>query len=419
MKPAIRVESLSKQYRIGTRTRGPARNLTESIVDGASALWRGLTGRRNGGDGADEFWALKDVSFEVQPGEVVGIIGRNGAGKSTLLKILSRIAEPTSGRAEVRGRMGSLLEVGTGFHPELTGRENIYLNGSVLGMSRREIARKFDEIVAFSEIDQFLDTPVKRYSSGMYVRLAFAVAAHLDIEVLVVDEVLAVGDTEFQNKCMGKMEEVSRRGRTILFVSHNLDAVARLTSHALLIEHGKVAGHGATRKVIKQYLTRESGRNAEWSHSEDLLSDDALRFTGVRSVNADGRVAAQWNADEPFALEFDFVVRREVDVQLAFRLNNESDASTVFTSALSDRFGQPATRIRPGRYRSRCRIPAHLLMPGTYHLLLAANNPKGNHFDLLERVLEFNVATVGSLAGFDNRLGMIAPLLPWELALEV
>ena len=210
MKPAIRVENLSKQYRIGTRTRGASRNLTESIVGGASAVWRGLTGRGRGGDGADAFWALKDVSFEVQPGEVVGIIGRNGAGKSTLLKILSRIAEPTSGRAVVRGRMGSLLEVGTGFHPELTGRENIYLNGSILGMSRQEINARFDEIVAFSEIEQFLDTPVKRYSSGMYVRLAFAIAAHLQPEILVVDEVLAVGDSEFQKKCIGMMQDVGR-----------------------------------------------------------------------------------------------------------------------------------------------------------------------------------------------------------------
>ncbi len=200
MKPAIRVENLSKQYRIGTKSRPGSHNLTESLAEGASAAWRGLTGRTRGGDGADEFWALKNVSFEVQPGEVVGIIGRNGAGKSTLLKILSRIAEPTSGRAVVRGRMASLLEVGTGFHPELTGRENIFFNGSILGMSQKEINRKFDEIVDFAGIGQFMDTPVKRYSSGMYVRLAFAVAAHLEPEILVIDEVLAVGDAAYQSR---------------------------------------------------------------------------------------------------------------------------------------------------------------------------------------------------------------------------
>src|SRR5262249_26690646 len=225
MKPAIRVENVSKHYRLGTRSRGVTHNLTESIVEGAAGLWRGLTGRPRGDDGEDTVWALRDVSLAVQPGEVVGVIGRNGAGKSTLLKILSRITEPTTGRAVVRGRMGSLLEVGTGFHPELTGRENIYLNGSILGMSRGEIDRKFDEIVAFSEIEKFLDTPVKRYSSGMYVRLAFAVAAHLEPEILVVDEVLAVGDAAFQKKCLGKMQEAGRHGQTVVFVSHNMQAV--------------------------------------------------------------------------------------------------------------------------------------------------------------------------------------------------
>src|SRR5438445_11177409 len=225
MKPAIVVENLIKSYRIGQRERG-YRTFREAMVDAAKAPFRRL--RQLGSDetnGDDTFWALKDVSFEVQPGEVVGIIGRNGAGKSTLLKILSQIVEPTSGYAEVRGRMGSLLEVGTGFHPELTGRENIYLNGSILGMANREINKKFDEIVAFSEIEKFLDTPVKRYSSGMYVRLAFAVAAHLEPEILVVDEVLAVGDASFQKKCLGKMQEIGRRGQTVLFVSHNMQAV--------------------------------------------------------------------------------------------------------------------------------------------------------------------------------------------------
>jgi lipopolysaccharide transport system ATP-binding protein len=255
MKPAIRVENLSKCYRIGTRTHPANRNLTEALASGARGLWRGLTGGEQAdADGDGTFWALKDVSFEVQPGEVVGIIGRNGAGKSTLLKVLSRIVEPTGGRCEVRGRMGSLLEVGTGFHPELTGRENVYLNGSVLGMSRREIERKFDEIVAFSEIEKFLDTPVKRYSSGMYVRLAFAVAAHLELEVLVVDEVLAVGDLEFQKKCLGKMGEVAQGGRTVLFVSHNMGAIKHLTRRCLCLKGGQVALDGSPEAAISEYL---------------------------------------------------------------------------------------------------------------------------------------------------------------------
>ncbi len=253
MKPAIRVENLSKQYRIGTAKRGATRNLTESIVRGASAMWRTLTGRARGTDAANEFWALKDVSFDVQPGEVVGIIGRNGAGKSTLLKILSRIAEPTSGHAQLRGRIASLLEVGTGFHPELTRRENIYLNGSILGMGRREIDRKFDDIVAFSEIESLLDTPVKRYSSGMYVRLAFAVAAHLDPEILVVDEVLAVGDAQFQKKCLGLLNDVGHSGRTVLFVSHNMPAVQALCTRCFALSKGRLRHEGSPKEVIRKY----------------------------------------------------------------------------------------------------------------------------------------------------------------------
>jgi lipopolysaccharide transport system ATP-binding protein len=423
MRPAIRVDKLSKQYRLGTGRQSPDGQLREVLSDGVKRLVGRMWGRKpdpNGarpaGDGG--FWALKDVSFEVQPGEVVGIIGRNGAGKSTLLKILSQIVEPTSGRAEVRGRMGSLLEVGTGFHPELTGRENIYLNGSILGMARREIDRKFDEIVAFSEIEQFLDTPVKRYSSGMYVRLAFAVAAHLEPDVLVVDEVLAVGDTEFQKKCMGKMQDVGRHGRTVLFVSHNMYAVAKLTTQAILVERGRVVAHGDTPGVIKKYLVSEGELAAEWVRPGPRPADRDVAFTAVRCVNAAGHPTAHFDADKPFALEFEFVVRREVDVQIAFRLNRGTDAGTVFTSALPDRLGQFSSRIGPGRYRSRCHVPAHLLVPGTYHLLVAANNQKGAQFDLLEQVLEFEVTPVGSLTCIEGRLGEVAPLLPWELLPE-
>ncbi len=261
---AIRVENLSKQYRIGARSGASYRTLREALSEQAASLWsplkrrlRGKNGqaaaRRHGANGSDRFWALKDVSFEVEPGEVVGIIGRNGAGKSTLLKILSRITEPTSGRCKFRGRIGSLLEVGTGFHPELTGRENVYLNGSILGMSRREISRKFDGIVEFAEIEQFLDTPVKRYSSGMYVRLAFGVAAHLNPEILLVDEVLAVGDQKFQKKCLGKMREVARSGRTVLFVSHNTAALESLCERCILIHQGQVKADGDTGSILARY----------------------------------------------------------------------------------------------------------------------------------------------------------------------
>src|SRR5688572_14850492 len=246
MKPAIRAEGLGKRYRLGSARAD--NNLTEALRAAARRLVRRAPT-------APEFWALQDVSFEVQPGEVVGVIGRNGAGKSTLLKVLSRIVEPTAGRAEVRGRMGSLLEVGTGFHPELTGRENIYLNGSVLGMKRTEIARKFDEIVAFSGVEQFLDTPVKRYSSGMYVRLAFAVAAHLEPEILIVDEVLAVGDSAFQKKCIGKMEAITRtEGRTIIFVSHDMSAISALTKRCVLLHQGTTIHVGPTEESIGRFF---------------------------------------------------------------------------------------------------------------------------------------------------------------------
>jgi lipopolysaccharide transport system ATP-binding protein len=257
-KPAIRVENLGKRYLVDheKRLRGGYGTLREALVNLATAPVRRLRGEESVTH--EEFWALKDVSFEVQPGEVVGIVGRNGAGKSTLLKILSQITKPTTGSVELHGRVGSLLEVGTGFHPELTGRENIYLNGSILGMSRREIDGKFDEIVDFAEIEKFLDTPVKRYSSGMYVRLAFAVAAHLEPEMLLVDEVLAVGDIGFQNKCLGRMRDVSRGGRTVIFVSHNMGAVESLCDRAALFEDGRLVSMDETRAIIERYYERHN-----------------------------------------------------------------------------------------------------------------------------------------------------------------
>jgi len=290
MKPAIRVENLSKRYRIGTRTHPANRNLTEAITDGVRRLFRGS--KQSNGEGDGTFWALKDVSFEVQPGEVVGIIGRNGAGKSTLLKILSRIVEPTSGRAEVRGRIASLLEVGTGFHPELTGRENVYMNGSILGMSKREIDRKFDEIVAFAEIEQFIDTPVKRYSSGMYVRLAFAVAAHLDAEILVVDEVLAVGDTAFREKCIGAMRSISNADRTVFFVSHSMEVIISLCKTCVLLEQGRVRSIGDAKVVVSHYL---SGALDEATGRFDLRTHPYRRGVGGAKI-LEAHVSSEGNS---------------------------------------------------------------------------------------------------------------------------
>jgi lipopolysaccharide transport system ATP-binding protein len=263
MKPIIKVKNLSKQFRINTGDRPGVRydTLRDSLVNAVQSPLKRL--RRNGNSTDEMIWALKDVSFEVMPGEVMGIIGPNGAGKSTLLSILSRIIEPTSGRAELYGRVASLLEVGTGFHPDLSGRENIYLNGAVLGMKRREIEARFDEIVAFAEIEKFMDTAVKRYSSGMYVRLAFAVAAHLDPEILIVDEVLAVGDASFQKKCLGKMDDVTRSGRTILFVTHNLGMITHLCEHAILLQDGGVNMIGPAAEVVDHYNTLWSGQQRD------------------------------------------------------------------------------------------------------------------------------------------------------------
>ncbi len=290
MKPAIRVDNLSKLYRIGSRPAHDYRTLQDTLVGAVTAPWRRFRAlAQPAGDGAEAFWALKDVGFEVQPGETLGVIGRNGAGKSTLLKILSRVTEPTRGRVELRGRLGSLLEVGTGFHSELTGRENIYLNGAILGMTRREITRKFDEIVAFAGVDPFLDTPVKRYSSGMYVRLAFAVAAHLEPEILVVDEVLAVGDVEFQKKCLGKMRQVGAEGRTVLFVSHSIGALQGLCRRGLLLHKGQVVLEDTIGRAVAAYLRSvEQDAGEDLSVRTDRRGRGAVRLTAVQVTTLDG-----------------------------------------------------------------------------------------------------------------------------------
>ena len=284
---AIQVRHLGKRYQLGPRL--PYRTLRESVTDALRAPLRKLRRPRPGNNGTDHFWALKDVSFDVPAGECVGIIGRNGAGKSTLLKVLSRITEPTEGYADLHGRVGSLLEVGTGFHNELSGRDNIYLNGSILGMRKTEIDRKFDEIVAFAEVERFIDTPVKRYSSGMYMRLAFAVAAHLEPDILVVDEVLAVGDSAFQKKCMGKMGQVARQGRTVLFVSHNMAAVQSLCHSAVWLSGGRVLEQGPAGAVVQKYLQSvDAGQSTPLRDRTDRTGDGTARIVSLRIEPAEG-----------------------------------------------------------------------------------------------------------------------------------
>ena len=375
----ISVEGLSKRYRLGQIGR-------DTLRDSIHAWWHRFRGRDPeqamgeipvGSDSAppirsardDKIWALKDVSFDVKRGEVLGIIGKNGAGKSTLLKILSRITEPTSGRAVMRGRVASLLEVGTGFHPELTGRENVYLNGTILGMKKSEIDRKFDDIVAFSELEPFIDTPVKRYSSGMYVRLAFAVAAHLDPEILLVDEVLAVGDIGFQRKCLGKMEDISKEGRTVLFVSHNMGAIQRLCGRVVLLAEGCVSRQGDVGPVTQEYLMQgmELLGERRWETLEEAPGNDVVRVRAVRVANSEGRVSANFDVCEPIRIEVEYHVLKEgYPLIVQFDLLNAMGHHVFQTK---DNRDAPWSMDKPrpvGFYRSVCHVPGDFLNEGDF-----------------------------------------------------
>ena len=368
---AIRVDGLSKQYRIGSKHRGYKTlrdTLAETLVSPFRRAQKLLRGQAYGAAELDEtIWALKEVSFEIKRGEVVGIIGRNGAGKTTLLKILSRITEPTEGYAEIRGRVGSLLEVGTGFHPELTGRENIYLNGAILGMKKAEIEGKFDQIVDFAEIDKFIDTPVKHYSSGMYVRLAFAVAAHLEPEILLVDEVLAVGDAAFQKKCLGKMESVAKQGRTVLFVSHNMVAIQNLCSTVVLLDAGEVVSNGPTMPVISSYIELIQGElKSALNDRVDRKGDGALRFTRFYAVSSTRGQTDTISTGENITLVIHYETERaeplkNVTVSVPF-YNHMGQHMFMCWTRLT---GQDFEEI-PSSGRFEASIPKFSLMPGRY-----------------------------------------------------
>jgi lipopolysaccharide transport system ATP-binding protein len=383
MRPAIRVDNLSKSYRLGEPGRPSYRTLRESVTDSAAGAWRGLkrfgsrlAGKSSAAGISDprEFWALKNVSFEVMPGEVVGIIGRNGAGKSTLLKIMSRITEPTYGRVQLRGRVGSLLEVGTGFHPELTGRENIYMNGSILGMSRREITRAFDAIVDFSEVEQFLDTPVKRYSSGMYVRLAFAVAAHLEPEILIVDEVLAVGDARFQKKCLGKMKEASRQQRTVLFVSHNMAAVRSLCNKALLINGGILENQGRTEEITNRYLSSglEFG-SSSFNTSRHIRSSPECRIVDAwLAVDGERTQSVVWQ--QPFEITMIIEVASTVRLSPEYLVRDQTQYPILL--APTGHYQGFEKVLLPGQYIISSTCDGLRLAGGSYYvdLMLAETN---------------------------------------------
>ncbi len=391
-KPIIRVEALGKQYRIGARGRG-YKTIRETLVDAVISPFRRLNSksRSDAGNVESLIWALKDVSFEVQTGEVLGIIGRNGAGKSTLLKILSRITEPTEGRIEIRGRVASLLEVGTGFHGELTGRENVYLNGAIMGMRKAEIDRKFDEIVAFAEVEKFVDTPVKRYSSGMYLRLAFAVAAHLEPEILLVDEVLAVGDAAFQKKCLGKMGDVAREGRTVLFVSHNMGAVSNLCGDVLWIDRGQLRRRGAAPEVIGTYLQSTS----TWRGEIDLRTfpgpippgPACLRYVATKNVKDE--ITSEFEMGDTIIVEFELSSESMLnEVRLSLSVKT-STGVPVYHLVDEDCHFSIRRLLQPRRVRVT--IPNVSLYPGTYVLSCWVGDAMYQDYHYAQDCLSFRI----------------------------
>jgi lipopolysaccharide transport system ATP-binding protein len=413
----IKVENLSKKYILGQQKQEGYTTLRESIVNGTKGLLRPFQrGKSPVTDhNSEEFWALKDVSFDIKQGDRVGIIGRNGAGKSTLLKILSRITEPTNGSIRIKGRVASLLEVGTGFHPELTGRENIALNGSILGMSKIEIAQKFDEIIEFAEVEKFLDTPVKRYSSGMYVRLAFSVAAHLEPEILIVDEVLAVGDAQFQKKCLGKMESVGKEGRTIIFVSHNILAIRQLCDRGLFLQNGKLTAQGQIQSVVNHYLDSKLTNSSYWKRDSNISESFGIFFEEVSVTNSADKVVDVIRGNEDFYLNIStrtlgFVEKGAITV----RVVNKEDIA-IFTTATSD-LERKWLSFEEGIHQHQIKISSDFLYPGRYSLVIASFVP-GQLFDLLDGEICFEIDEIGNIVTDigDNRIGFVSPRLKWEV----
>jgi lipopolysaccharide transport system ATP-binding protein len=406
--PAIAVEGLGKSYRLGAPTR------YGSLRDSLAALVRGGRGRAHG----EQIWALREVGFTIAPGEVVGVLGRNGSGKSTLLKVLARVTQPTTGEVRLRGRVGSLLEVGTGFHSELTGRENIFLGGAVIGMRRREIAARFAEIVAFAELERFIDTPVKHYSSGMYMRLAFAVAAHLDAEILLIDEVLAVGDAAFQARCLSKIGELAGHGRTVVFVSHQMSAVRRFCPRALWLEGGVVRGHGRTEEMMAGYLASldPGGGAGTAAQIAALPADPALRLLAV-ALRQNGSATLQAETGASLELEIDYeVLQPTPGLRVCFLLRDLDDSAIFRSHAHGAQTGLPTAE--PGRYRATCTIPPNLLAPRRYLIEATADVHNVRKCFVPGVRLAFDLHDSGVLPfafAADGARGVqIAPLLPWR-----
>lgn len=414
---AIKVDELTKRYQIG-RVRRHDRNLTEAIAEFAAEPLRRLRrfGRSSHSD-KDAIWALNGVSFNVQPGEVTGLIGRNGAGKTTLLSVLSRITEPTSGRAEIRGRVASLLEVGTGFHPELTGRQNVYLSGAILGMRRRELDACFDEIVAFSGVEKFIDTPIKRYSTGMRVRLGFAVAAHLQAEILLVDEVLAVGDADFRQKCIGKMESVGRQGRTVLLVSHNMQLMQQLCERVLLMEDGKVTADGPARQVVQQYLQTgmRMGGECEWPRPPAGGPEGAW-LRSARLINHSGEVCSLIRANESFEVQVEYEIGTDHTLPAACVAFLDGDGNRLFGSSEWEVDARARRPRDAGVYRSRCQVPGDLFAAGEVYLEISLVKPEPAPRVIQQETaaLAFEVVNPPDRNEL-LRPGLLAPRLDWDI----
>ena len=417
---AIKVEGLSKLYRIGQRE--PYRTLRDTLTNAFVAPFRKLKLNPNSeirNPKSDTIWALKDVSFEVKQGEVIGIIGRNGAGKSTLLKILSRITEPTGGYADIYGRVGSLLEVGTGFHPELTGRENIFLNGAILGMKECEIERKFDEIVDFAEVEKFIDTPVKHYSSGMYVRLAFAVAAHMESEILLVDEVLAVGDLGFQTKCLKKMKTVSEGGRTVLFVSHNMGAVHRLCNQCILLDQAGIALEGSTEDVIKFYVSQGMINRAEYIQA--CNPEKPINLRRVRLVTSCGETRSEFQYDEECQIAIEYEVNQPISNCMIWAGIRTAEEVWILGTTDCDVEESMLRHREAGYYRTAVRVPSRWLNSGRYYVVVGImKNTPVISYDRVEAV-DFTILDVNTpsrLRSGQNRLGVLQPFLKWDTKKE-
>lgn len=417
----IQIENLWKEYRLGVIGHGTLTHDLQSWwsrvrgkEDPNSKLTPHLKGQERQING-DHFWALQDINLNVKHGEILGIIGKNGAGKSTLLKIISRVTAPSKGNIKVKGRIASLLEVGTGFHPELTGQENVFLNGAILGMSKQEIKSKFEEIVEFSGIEPFIDTPVKRYSSGMYVRLAFAVAAHLEPEILIIDEVLAVGDADFQKKCLGKMKDVSSHGRTVLFVSHNMPMISALCEKALLLSSGQVEMVGRTTDVVLKYFDSSQSDTAFVDYSQNIpfIGDDVVRLLTAKIVNQQGNLESEIDIRKSFKIVMEFELLQDKAVVPNFHIKTIDGAYVMVTGAET-----APTSI--GKYQAECHVPQHLLNDGAYTVGVAISSfEKGVHVHFFEQnALSINIIDPinETRKGFSGRIpGIIRPQLIWEI----